>query len=65
MEGEVTMSLADLLTALLSVVTQIFGTGIGTVGTALVSNIVFQLIAGIAVGFILIRAFRKLVHTVG
>lgn len=64
MEGEVAMTLADLLTALLSVVTQIFGTGVGTVGTAILSNVLFQLIAGLAVGGICVRIFKSLVHTV-
>lgn len=61
-EGAAAMTLSELLTALLSVVTQIFGTGIGTVGSAILSNILFQLVAGVAVGFIILYAFKKLVH---
>lgn len=62
MEGATAMTLAELLTALLSVVTQIFGTGIGTVGTSILSNVLFQLVAGIAVGGILVRVFKSMIH---
>lgn len=55
------MSLADLWEAVASVVTSLMGT-LGTVGSAILSNILFQSVFGIGIAYTAVRIFKRLTH---
>lgn len=55
------MTLAQLWTAITTVVTSLMGT-LSTVGSAILSNILFQSVFGIGIAYTAVRIFKRLTH---
>lgn len=55
------MTLAQLWTAITTVVTELMTT-VGTVGTAVLNNILFQTVFGIGIAYTAVRIFKRLTH---
>ena len=55
------MTLSDLWTAITTVVTSLMGT-LSTVGSAILSNILFQTVFGIGIAYTAVRIFKRLTH---
>lgn len=53
--------MADLWTAVQTSVTNIM-TIVGSVGTAIISNTLFQVIFGVSIAYTGVRLFKRLVH---
>lgn len=58
---EEAMTLAQLWTAITTVVTSLMGT-LSTVGSAILSNILFQSVFGIGIAYTAVRIFKRLTH---
>lgn len=55
------MTLATLWEAITTVVTNLMST-VATVGTAVLSNILFQTVFGIGIAYTAVRIFKRLTH---
>lgn len=58
---EEAMTLAQLWTAITTVVTNLMGT-LSTVGSAILGNILFQSVFGIGIAYTAVRIFKRLTH---
>lgn len=54
-------TLADLWAAITTVVSSLMGT-LTTVGSAILSNILFQTVFGIGIAYTAVRLFKRLTH---